>query len=149
MSTLWLRFKRSAFALRPWQRHSLVLTVAGFVYVCLGIIYLAVPLTADRAGGLRLALRLTGGSIAPWAIAWIVVGTLALTSTRWPPSSKTWGYTALTALAALWGSVYGLGVLFLHAPHAGLSGAFVWFLVAFLWWAISGLTNPDDVSRES
>jgi hypothetical protein len=133
--------------LRPWQRHSLVLAVAGVVYIAIGVVYLAIGLTPDRAIGLRLALRCTGDSIIPWAIVWIVIGTLAITSTRWPPASKTWGYAALTAMAAMWGSIYGLGILILHTPLAGLSGAFVWYLVAFLWWAISGLMNPDDFPR--
>lgn len=134
----------SWLGLRPWQRHSLVLAVAGVVYIAIGVVYLAIGLTPDRATGLRVALRCTGGSIIPWAIVWIVIGAMAITSTRWPPASKRWGYAALTSMAAMWGSIYGLGILILHTPIAGLSGAFVWYLVAFMWWAISGLMNPDD-----
>lgn len=132
--------------LRPWQRHSLVLAVAGVVYVSLGCVYLTIPLTPDRAESLKLALAIM--PMKAWACAWIVVGLLALTSTRWPPASKTWGYSALTGLAAAWGSAYLLGVLLLGVPAAmGAAGALVWFLVAFLWWAISGLMNPDDVPK--
>lgn len=130
--------------LRPWQRHSLVLAVAGFVYVCVGMTYLIVPLTADRTANLALALIVP---IQWWGVLWVAVGVLSFASTRWPPQSKTWGYTTLAGLAGAWGSVYLLSVVFLHAPHVGLTGALVWYLVAFLWWGISGLINPDDVPK--
>lgn len=132
-------------ALRPWQRHSLVLTVAGIVYIAIGWVYLAVPLTLDRRDGLKLALEWSHGHIRPWGVVWVIVGLLAIISTRWPPASKTWGYSVLSALAAMWSGFYLVAVTFLHVPHAGYSGALVWGLVAFLWWAISGLVNPDDV----
>jgi hypothetical protein len=82
-----------------------------------------------------------------WGTIWIVTGGLAVISTRWPPQSKTWGYTALSGLAAAWASGYLFGVVFLDVPTAALQGAIVWYLVAFMWWAISGLTNPGDVLK--
>ena len=121
--------------LRPWQRHSLVLAFAGLVYISYGLILLL----AHHPGGRPLLLdRQT------WAVVWIAVGLLALASTRWPPQSKTWGYSALSGLAAAWASIYALGVVLLDQPPAALNGCLVWALVAFLWWAISGLVNPDD-----
>lgn len=137
--------RRTWMYLRPWQRHSLVLAVAGLVYICLGVIWIFVPLTDDRARGLRLALHYA--PISAWAVVWILVGLLSLASTRWPPSSKTWGYAALAGLAAAWGSVYVLGAIFLDSPFSSLAGGLVYFLLAFLWWAISGLVNPDDVPK--
>lgn len=128
--------------LRPWQRHSLVLAVAGFVYVLFGSVYLAVPLTEDRASALRLAILYV--PIEVWGVAWILVGGLALASTRWPPQSKTWGYTALSTLSMMWALLYAGGIP-LGAPLSVLTGTLVWTLVAFLWWAIAGLVNPDDV----
>lgn len=130
-------------ALRPWQRHSLVLAVAGCVYVAYGVATVATPTSPTRESGLRWAL-----SLAPmpfWSTLFILAGLLALASTRWPPSSKTWGYTALSGLASLWSATYLAGVAFLDSPASGLSGALVWGLVAFLWWAIAGLMNPDDL----
>ena len=121
--------------LRPWQRHSLVLAFAGLVYISYGLILLL----AHHDGGRPLLLNRPA-----WATIWMAVGGLALASTRWPPQSKTWGYAALSGLAAAWASIYALGVLLLHQPPAALNGCLVWALVAFLWWAISGLTNPDD-----
>jgi hypothetical protein len=138
--------ERLWLALRPWQRHSLVVVMAGFVYMAIGAVYFFVPLNPERALGLRVAL-----DIAPmqaWGLVWAFVGFLALVSARWPPQSKTWGYAALSGLAALWAAIYGLGVVMLDTPRVGLSAAFVWFLVSFLWWAISGLVNPDDIVAE-
>jgi hypothetical protein len=137
--------RREWLQLRPWQRHSLVLAVAGIVYAIIGLVYLVVPLTADRASALRMALLLP---IQFWGTVWITAGCLAFASTRWPPQSKTWGYSALAGLAALWGSFYLFGMLLLGSTHTALTGALVWYLVAFLWWAISGLVNPDDVLSE-
>jgi hypothetical protein len=129
--------------LRPWQRHSLVLAVAGFVHLVISTVYIAVPRSPASEASMVFAV-----SIAPipaWGLLFWVVGLLGLASTRWPPSSKTWGYTALSALGAFWGSQYLAGVLFLDAPAQALSGSFIWLLVAFLWWAIAGLMNPDDL----
>lgn len=141
--------KRKAFhawlAVRPWQRHSIVLLMGGLVYLNQGQVYLRVRLTDDRAAGLAAALHLTGGSAKPWGALWVVVGLMALVSTVWPPQSKTWGYTALAAMSAFWGSVYGLSTLLLGAPPNNYTGLGVWWLVAVLWWGVSGLVNPDDL----
>ena len=75
----------------------------------------------------------------------IVVGVLALVSSRWPLTSERWGYVAMSSLAALWAAFYALAILLLDAPRGGVYGVIVWGLVAFLWWGISGLRNPEDV----
>lgn len=124
----------------------MVLLVAGFVYALVGFAFLLTPLSEDRAASLRLALHVSDGAIHPWGVAWVLCGAAAVASGRWPAANHKWGYVALGGLAALWGSFYLLGIWFLDSPATGYSGALVWFLVAFLWWAISGLDNPDDVS---
>lgn len=129
-------------ALRPWQRHSLVVGVAGVVYIAVGAVYVFTEPTAGRLVGLKLAI-----SIAPiqvWGVAWVIVGLLAVISSRWPPASKKWGYTILSSLSCCWSAMYAVGVV-IGAPTSGLSGALVWALVAFLWWGIAGLDNPDDL----
>ena len=128
--------------LRPWRRHSLVLAVAGAVYIAVGAVYISVPLTHDRSAGLALPLHYAPAQV--WGVVWVMVGVLAVISTRWPPPNETWGYTILAALAAFWAAAYALSIALLHAPHSGLSGVLVWALVAFLWWGISGLRNPND-----
>jgi len=129
---------RDWLALRPWQRHSLVLTVAGLVYVIVGIAYALIPLTPARAQTLQLALWLM--PIQAWAAVWVAAGGCAIVSGRWPEFSDTWGYIALEALSTLWAVFYLLAVFAGHG--AGVSGFCVWALVAFVWWAVSGLRNP-------
>lgn len=129
--------------LRPWQKHSEVLAVAGNVYLGIGISYLVHPASDTR----RAALGVIFDLLPPlgWGCIWATVGVLALASTRWPPASKTWGYTALTGLAALWAAAYAVGVMFDGAPIVGLVGTLIYGLVAYLWYAIAGLSNPDDL----
>lgn len=138
--------------LRPWQRHSLVLTVAGFVYILYGVVSLGLhPVDQERRVTLHVALQpLPFVHISPiaWAGAWVFVGLLALASTRWPPQSKTWGYAAMSGLATCWALVYALGIP-LGASSDSIGGALVWFLIGFLWWAISGLVNPDDLPEDA
>lgn len=132
-------------ALRPWMRHSLVLAVAGTVYVLVGVSYIAAEANASRESALRLALDWM--PLPAWGCIWILVGLLAILSSRWPPASETWGYTAMTGLAAGWASFYLLGIP-LGSDAQNFSGVLVWGLVAFMWWAISGLVNPEPVVRD-
>ena len=130
--------------LRPFQRHSLVLAVAGLVYIGVGIAYTCTDPTPDRLSSIGWALEHI--PLSAWGVVWILVGILAVLSARWPPASKTWGYSALTGLSMCWSALYGVGIaLFDAPPEAGITGCFVWGLVSFLWWAIAGLTNPDDL----
>ena len=72
----------------------------------------------------------------------MAVGGLALLSTRWPPANETWGYTTMSALATLWACAY-LTAMPLGAPSSNVGGFIVWALVAFLWWGVAGLRNPE------
>lgn len=129
------------WGLRPWRRHSLVVLVAGCVYIAVGVTYATTSPVESRESALSVALALA--PLPVWGVVWIVVGLLALISSRWPPASETWGYSALSGLAAGWAACYALGVL-MGAPQQSASGALVWGLVAFLWWAIAGLLSPED-----
>lgn len=131
---------------RAWSRHGLVLVVAGTVYILIGYSYLTAPATKARESSLRLALEYL--PLHTWGIVFIAVGVLAIISARWPPSSETWGYTTLTGLSAAWAAFYGLGVA-LGAPVINVSGLLVWSLMAFMWWAISGLVNPVAKPRKA
>lgn len=134
---------RRLLALRPWKRHSLVLAVAGTVYALVGISYIVSDPTPSREAALKLAIHWMPLPI--WGCVWIFTGFLAFLSSRWPPASETWGYTTMTALAAGWAAFYLVGIVFMNAPAQGFSGVLVWGLVAFMWWAISGLVNPGEV----
>lgn len=131
----------SWLGLREFRRHSLVLVVAGAVYALVGIGYAFTPSTPVRESSLRAAILWF--PLPVWGAVWVLVGLLAMISSRWPPASETWGYMALTALASAWAGFFGLGLV-LGAPAQGITGVAVWGLLAFLWWAISGLVNPVE-----
>lgn len=129
---------------RPFRRHSLVLLVAGLAYVFIGVSYIVIPLTHARAQALVVALH--WAPIQFWGSTWMLVGALSIISSRWPPIVESWGYMVLTGFSAGWGATYLTGVIVGESPAGNLSSATVWALMAFMWWAISGLINPDRVA---
>lgn len=131
--------------LRPWRRHSLVLTVGGAIYILIGLSYIVSSGTGERAKSLSVALQIM--PMWGWGILFISAGALAVISARWPQASDTWGYSVMSGLSALWSSWYVWGV-FYGAPAATISGALVWGAIAFLWWAVSGLVNPITSDHE-
>lgn len=128
------------WGLRPWRRHSMVVLVAGCVYIATGATYMVTEPAGSREEALALALNLM--PLPAWGVVWVAVGVLAVVSSRWPPASETWGYSALSSLAAWWSACYAVGVLG-GAANQSVSGALIWGLVAFNWWGIAGLWNPD------
>lgn len=128
--------------LRPWRRHSFVLAVAGGVYVSFGLSMSVLQSSQSREEGLNLAINIM--PLESWGVVWMAVGILAFASTRWPPQSETWGYGAMAGLSALWGSAYLLGMPFRDHASASVPGVLIFYLLTFLWWAISGLMNPDE-----
>jgi FtsH-binding integral membrane protein len=126
--------------LRPWKRHSLVLLVLGIIYMLIGLSY-AVQQPSSYTAHVTIAATLIM-PIRAWGWVWIGAGLLSVLSSRWPPASETWGYTALSFLAALWACFYFWGLLFLGG--GSIPGALAWSAIAFLWWAISGLHNPPE-----
>lgn len=139
--------KNTSWAFRKMTRHSSVLIVAGFVYIGIGASYYRELLSDERAEGLTIAFNLMG--LKAWGIAFMAVGFTALFSSVWPRRSEKWGYAVLTAISAAWASAYILGLLVatVNSPVTNLTHAFIWFLVAYLWWAISGLLNPPRRRR--
>ena len=126
--------------MRPWTRHSLVLMVAGIIYVLIGISYATADPTPERIKALHYALKWM--PFHSWGIIFVLAGLLSVISSRWPPVSKTWGYTVLTGLSGGWAGFYAVGILFGESPMTNVSGVMSWGLIAFLWWAISGLVDP-------
>ena len=128
--------------LRPWRRHSIVLFGAGLIYIAFGMSMSVLRSTGSREAGLNLAVNVM--PLWAWGFVWMLVGVMALASTRWPPQSETWGYGAMGGLAALWGAFYLLGMPFRVDWEASVPGTLVFFLLTYMWWAVSGLMNPDD-----
>lgn len=127
------------FGVRPWSRHSLVLVSCGLIYVLVGVSYMFAEPSPSRTVALEYALMWL--PLPGWGVIFIFTGLLGVLSARWPPVSKTWGYIALTALSAGWSAWYLMGVIFGNAPMTNISNVLTWGLVAFLWWAISGLSD--------
>lgn len=126
---------------RPFERHSLVLLVAGGVYLLVGGAFIFTPMTPARQEALAFALQVL--SMTQWGLVFALAGLLSIISSRWPPVSETWGYIVLTGLSAGWAAFYGVGVLFGEAPVSNFTGTLTWGLLGFMWWAISGLVNPQ------
>lgn len=129
---------------RPFRRHSMVLLVAGLAYIFIGLQFILTPLTPARAATLWAPLR--WAPIEVWGSIWILVGALSIISSKWPPVVESWGYMVLTGFSAGWGASYLTGVILGKSPASTLGSAVTWFLLAFMWWAISGLINPDRVA---
>lgn len=127
--------------LRPVRVHSVVLSVAGFVYIMVGITYLTGEATPSRIAALIYALNWL--EYQTWGWVWITVGILSIVSSRWPPVSETWGYTCLTGQAAAWALFYAAGVVFADTATSNLTGVLVWGLLGFMWIMISKLVNPE------
>lgn len=129
-------------SLKPWKRHSLVLMVAGIAYVFIGLSYIYAEPNPSREVALHYALNWF--SLDAWGWWFVTTGVVTIISSRWPPVSRTWGYMLLTGLATAWGLVYLAGILLWDSPITNISGAILWGVFGFLWWAISGLVDPTD-----
>lgn len=131
--------------IRPWKQHGLVLTVAGLYYVGIGVSYIITEPTDARKSTLSIALA--WWDFSWWGMVFVWVGTLCIVSSRWPVGFEMWGYWALAALSAGWGTFYLMGIIFTDASNTAFSSVCLWYLVAFLWWAISGLRNPEEIHQ--
>lgn len=132
-------FGNTGFGIRPWSRHSVVLLVAGAAYSGVGLSYIASDKEIPRKA---LSVAVSWMPIQAWGWVFLIVGVFAMASCRWPSRSHKWGYIILTGLSSGWGSFYFMGVIFVGNPVSNISLGFVWYLLAFMWWAVSGLINP-------
>lgn len=126
--------------LKPWRRHSLVLMVSGVAYALIGFSYIYAEPNPSREVALQYALNWF--SLSAWGWWFVVTGVVTMVSSRWPPISRTWGYTLLTGLSSAWAMFYAAGILLGDSPLTNVSGAILWGVFGFLWWAISGLVDP-------
>lgn len=133
----------SDYKFRPFTRHSLVLLVGGFMLFVYGFVVHTWTPDGPRAASIAVALKLA--PLDFWAVLWSCVGFFAMASSVWPAASEKWGYALLTAASSGWSAVYLTG-LFISGNNVGeASGAIIWAVIAFLWWAVAGLMNPEKV----
>jgi hypothetical protein len=105
-----LGWRYHLFNVRPYNRHSLILSVAGLCYMLTGATYISAAPTPARKAALAVALRWF--PIEIWGMIFVIVGLLVVISSRWPRVSDSWGYALLTGLSAGWSATYAAGVIF-------------------------------------
>lgn len=132
------------WGLRPWKRHSLILLVVGFVYGMVGFQYIFSEPSKGREIALEMVLRLAPMEF--WGSIFVVTGLLTVISARWPPFAETWGYMVLTGLSTGWSGTYLMGILVFNSPTTNYTQVLLWGCLAFIWWAVSGLLNPDSTT---
>lgn len=122
---------------RPWDRHGLILLIAGLTYILIGVAYMVSEDPYVDQDQLRLALY-----IAPyfvWYVGFIVVGVIAMVSSRWPSTTRPIGYAALTAWSTAWAGFHIIGGLSQPINVTYIVGGLMMGMLGFLWWAISAL----------
>lgn len=131
---------------KPWSRHGAILVVAGITYMVMGTVHVFHVPSESQAEALYFALHLM--SLDCWGVGFILTGLVALISSRWPNWPKSWGYVVLTGWSAAWSAFYFAGASLTDAKVVYFGTAGVWALLAFLWWAVSGLVSPpkEDVT---
>ena len=124
----WNQFKQ-------WDRHSLILTVVGVSYVLIGCGLILSP--TGRLNESKV-------NVLPddwWYVGFMVVGAISIISSRWPNKPRTLGYAILTGWTAATAGLYILSGI-LDDLNGLITQGVTWALIAFLWWAISGLICP-------
>ena|ERR1044072_354671 len=135
---------RRLWGFHRWTRHSTILMVVGFLFVLVGVQYILTKPSPGRE--IALAVILQVAPIQFWGSLFIVAGLLSMLSSRWPPMTETWGYMVLTGLSSGWAATYLMGIIFFDSPATNTTQVILWGCLAFLWWAISGLLNPDKTA---
>lgn len=119
-----------------------MLFIAGLSFIASGLTFLFYIPGGPRVEALQIAVEWL--PIEVWALVFVGVGIAVIVSSRWPYHAASWGYAVLTGLSCGWSATYLLGVLIGDSPPGNLTYVVYWALLAFLWWAISGLINPTS-----
>lgn len=123
----------------------MVLVMAGLIYVGLGYSFITAPGYVGKDPSLHSALRLL--SMDGWGIVYMACGALAAISAFSPIGKKAWGYMILTANSSVWAFLYILSVFTGGAPKLTFLSSLIWLLLAFIWWAVSGLLSPEHIQK--
>lgn len=129
------------FSLKPWDRHSGILVVAGVAYMVIGGLYILDVQSQTQYEAMYYALRIM--SFNAWGCGFILIGLTSILSARWPNWPKAWGYVVLTGWSSAWSMFFIAGALLTEARIVYFSMGALWALLAFLWWAVSGLVSPS------
>lgn len=129
------------YHVKPWDRHGLVLMTAGFSYILIGAAFVFSEDSPTRLAMFHSVYR--GLPYSWWCVGFMVVGAISVISSRWPSKPRTLGYATLTGWTAGCSGLYVFGGLFTGSTGYLVTG-FMWAVMGFLWWAISGLFCPPD-----
>jgi hypothetical protein len=138
-----LYHNKQLFHLRPWRQHGRVLLVAGLGFSAIGVSYIVAQPSPNREVALQYALQWV--PLDMWGVWFLITGIVTIISSRWPPVSRTWGYTLLTGLSSAWSLFYLAGIILGDSPWSNVSGALVWGLFAYMFKNVSGLVDPEVV----
>ncbi|QJD49660.1 membrane protein [Gordonia phage Secretariat] len=131
--------RKKWYHVKPWSRHGLILTTAGITYIAIGVMFCSQEATELRSENLKLALEIM--PYRGWGIGFIVVGIITVISARWPYAPKSLGYSVLTGWSTAWAGFHIFGGIE-TGNTAYVASGFSWAMVAFMWWAVSGLISP-------
>ncbi len=90
--------KRRFNFLLPWTRESLVLVLAGLLFVAQGLSLMFYTASAPRWEALVIARNVM--PLNWWGLFFIVCGVVATVTSRWPAEAHHWGYIILTGLSS-------------------------------------------------
>jgi len=136
--------KRPVF--KPWDRHGLILTTVGVSYILISIVLL---LSDQSTSGLSNVKDILAVAPYPyWCGALIVVGCASILSAILNSIPRTLGYVVLTGWSTFWAGVHIIGGLSYPMDLSYVSLGMIWALMAFLWWAISGLLSPPKEKED-
>lgn len=119
--------------------------MAGLIYIGIGYGFISAPGYVGKDPSLHSALRLM--SMDSWGIVHIVCGVLASVAAFSPIGRKAWGYMILTAISSVWAALYTVSVFTGGAPRLTFLSSLIWLLLAFIWWAVSGLLSPEHIQK--
>ena len=132
--------------IKPWDRHAMTLTVAGVIYFAVGVTMNIKEPSDARSEILKMALDIMPYSA--WGAGFGTVGIFTVISSRWPAIPKSLGYSLLTGWSVLWAGFNLVGGIS-TGTGSYIANGFVWCMIAFLWWDVSGFVSLPKVRKSS
>lgn len=123
--------------IRPWDRHGLILSIAGLMYILIGVAYLASDIPIPQSERLPLLEHIM--PFEWWYWGFILVGAISIVSSRWPSTTRPLGYATLAGWSSGWAGFHVIGGLTQPVNITYVIGGLMMATLGFLWWAISGL----------
>ena len=138
---IWLSYK-------PWQRHGIAILISGLFMTFYGFSLLRDGPEFDRnVDMMRVAIRLF--PLDFWAAIFVVAGLGSAIFSRFKKFRPPWAYSVFCGLAGTWTAQYFAGYILVDGPPRSLYYGSLWACLLGIWWAVSGMVNPDKSGRPS